>query len=194
MVYDSKNKTIILVAGSTPVQTWAYDVPTKTFTNLSPAISPPTPSADLHTQVAITYNDATGLVYFHDSSTPSDWTYNYATNLWTSWGNLGGPTNSETIAYDPNVNALVSWNKNPASNSLAEIWIGKLSTTTPLPASCDINADGLVNIIDVQFVIQQALGRAACKTGDLNNDGRCDSADVTIAVGNALVGACRSNP
>lgn len=62
------------------------------------------------------------------------------------------------------------------------------------PASnfCDLNADGAVNVYDVQMVIAQtsAAGTLPCTNGDKNGDGKCDSTDVKIVQDAALGGAC----
>jgi hypothetical protein len=194
LVYDTRRKKIVLVGGYpelTPVQTWMYDVPTRTWTQLLPQYSPPTPSEVLHRQAAVTYNASNGLIYFHDSTGPSDWTYNLQSNTWTSLGNLGGPMGAETIAYDPSVNALIAWSKNPVSGQ-PEIWIGQLTGAAPPAGPCDLNSDGVINVIDIQIVAAQSSGAVACGKGDLNRDGRCDNADLQIVVAAALAGVCRT--
>jgi hypothetical protein len=150
MVYDTRLKKVILVGGRhpyDPVDTWTYDVPTRTWTKITTAISPPTPLDDdtLHSQSAVAYNASVGLLYLHDSMGPSDWTFNLQTNTWINLGNMGGPTaacvelgvssgcGSETIAYDASANALIAANKN--SSGLEEVWIGQLNTSAPPLAS-----------------------------------------------------------
>lgn len=192
MVYDTRNKKVLL-AGGDPVQTWAYDVPRRTWTNLNPSIFPPTPSVDLHRQAAVTYNEQNGLMYYHDSGTPSDWTYDFRTNTWTNLGNLGGPTGAETIALDVAANALIGWSKNPDTGA-AEIWIGQLSGTVPAGRTCDVNGDGVVNILDVQLTTLQSSGAAPCGTADLNRDGHCDQSDAQIVIQNILGGTCQAVP
>ena len=56
---------------------------------------------------------------------------------------------------------------------------------------CDLNQDGVVNVVDVQLTINQALGLSAC-TLNLDNTGTCDAADVQRIVTAALGGACVS--
>jgi hypothetical protein len=67
---------------------------------------------------------------------------------------------------------------------------GLLSGTAPPPPSCDMNGDGVVNILDVQLAVNQAIGLAACRTADLKQNGICDSIDVQRVVTSALGGAC----
>src|SRR5271154_260550 len=45
-------------------------------------------------------------------------------------------------------------------------------------ATCDLNDDGVVNVIDVQMEIDASLGLLACGAGDLNGDGVCDATDI----------------
>jgi hypothetical protein len=63
---------------------------------------------------------------------------------------------------------------------------------TPLSsAACDVNKDGMTNVLDVQAEVNQALGVAAC-TSDINKDGLCNVIDVQRVVNTALGGACVS--
>lgn len=50
----------------------------------------------------------------------------------------------------------------------------------------DVNADGAVNVSDVQAAVNQALGAAACARGDLNGDGTCTVSDVQLVVNKAI--------
>jgi len=56
---------------------------------------------------------------------------------------------------------------------------------------CDLNSDGVVNILDVQLMINEVLGVTPC-TNDLNNDGVCDIGDVQIVVNAMTTGRCVS--
>jgi hypothetical protein len=47
----------------------------------------------------------------------------------------------------------------------------------------DINQDGLVNVVDAQLVVYQALGLMPCGAGNVNRDGRCDILDVLLEIG-----------
>jgi parallel beta-helix repeat protein len=57
--------------------------------------------------------------------------------------------------------------------------------------ACDINADGLVNVIDIQQAINQALGISACTTGDVSKDGQCNVVDVQRIINAALGNGCK---
>ena len=60
-------------------------------------------------------------------------------------------------------------------------------------SSCDLNGDGIVNVLDVQLMVSQALGTAAC-TNKLDGAASCDVIDVQRVVNAALGGACRLGP
>ena len=67
-------------------------------------------------------------------------------------------------------------------------------TATGTGASCsvdDLNGDGLVNVLDVQIAINQALGGAPCTNGDVNHDHVCNVVDVQL-VATAAVSSCSS--
>jgi len=51
----------------------------------------------------------------------------------------------------------------------------------------DVNGDGATNALDVQYVVNAALGRnKAARNADLNADGRVDSLDIQIVINEAL--------
>jgi hypothetical protein len=55
---------------------------------------------------------------------------------------------------------------------------------------CDLNADGLVNVVDVQLSVNRALGLAACTVGDIDGNGLCNVIDVQRIVVAVLGGNC----
>jgi hypothetical protein len=61
-------------------------------------------------------------------------------------------------------------------------------------ATCDLNDDGVVNVVDVQIEIDATLGLIACGAGDLNGDGVCDAADVQRVIQAALGRPCQVGP
>jgi hypothetical protein len=61
-------------------------------------------------------------------------------------------------------------------------------------ATCDLNDDGVVNVIDVQMEIDASLGLIACGAGDLNGDGVCDATDIQRVTQAALGQACQVGP
>jgi len=61
-------------------------------------------------------------------------------------------------------------------------------------ATCDLDADGIVNVVDVQLATNQALGKTPCKGADLMNAGNCSVADVQRVINAALGTACKIGP
>jgi hypothetical protein len=60
--------------------------------------------------------------------------------------------------------------------------------------SCDVDAQGTVNVVDVQLAINQALGTAPCTTADLQENGQCNVVDVQRVISTALGGTCLLGP
>jgi len=61
-------------------------------------------------------------------------------------------------------------------------------------SGCDLNGDGVVNVLDVQLSIAQVLGTAPCGSADLIGIGTCTVTDVQRIIGAALGSACRLGP
>ena len=57
---------------------------------------------------------------------------------------------------------------------------------------CDLNADGVVNVLDVQIAVNAALGVIPCGANDLDGNGKCDAADVQRVVAAAQGLGCRT--
>jgi hypothetical protein len=78
------------------------------------------------------------------------------------------------------------------SNSLTPC----ISTSVPVTkvASCDLNSDGVVNILDVQISVNQTLGATPCTNGDLNSDGMCSIIDTQRVINAAMGQSCRIGP
>jgi hypothetical protein len=55
--------------------------------------------------------------------------------------------------------------------------------------TCDINGDGAVNVVDVQLIVNEALGVTPA-VNDLNHDGVVNVADVQIVINAALGLGC----
>lgn len=110
--YDSVNHVIVGFQPLNNQATWAYNPHTATWTNMAPSTQPPVNSSMGGTNwntAALVFVPPTGKFYLHaPSATPSDWTYDYATNTWTNLGNLGGATAADTMAYDASVNSLIT--------------------------------------------------------------------------------------
>jgi hypothetical protein len=61
-------------------------------------------------------------------------------------------------------------------------------------ATCDLNDDGVVNVLDIQMEIDASLGLIPCGAGDLNGDGICNSVDVQRVIQAALGQPCQVGP
>jgi hypothetical protein len=66
-------------------------------------------------------------------------------------------------------------------------------TPPPPPSSsrCDVNNNGVTNVVDVQLCTNQVLGTSPC-TADINQDGECSVIDIQRVVNAALGGQCVS--
>jgi hypothetical protein len=60
-------------------------------------------------------------------------------------------------------------------------------------SACDLNGDGVVNMVDVQIAINQALGLLPCTSADLQHIGSCSIVDVQRVINASLGGACVLN-
>lgn len=61
-------------------------------------------------------------------------------------------------------------------------------------ATCDLNDSGAVDIVDVQMVINAAIGASACGAGDLDGNGSCNIIDVQRVIAGALGSTCHLGP
>lgn len=66
------------------------------------------------------------------------------------------------------------------------------STTVITPSLCDVDIDALVNVVDVQLMIDEAL-KAITPVHDLNHDGAVNVADVQIVLNAALGLGCSAH-
>lgn len=82
--------------------------------------------------------------------------------------------------------------KNAVSTISSATWSFRTAANENL--SCDFNSDGIVNALDVQLAVNQAIGISSCDSADLNRDGQCDTADVQRVVDAALGRPCRIGP
>ncbi len=140
LVYDTINKKVVMFGGSTSggtvkAETWAYDVPTKAWTNKSPS-SPPVGVPLAGYWPALDFMPDAGLVWYHKvtrgGSGPQDWTYNLATNAWSLIGSGAGPDDAESLAYDANSRFVTM---TAISGGSLEIWVGAIGSTLSITAS-----------------------------------------------------------
>ena len=59
---------------------------------------------------------------------------------------------------------------------------------------CDLNGDGTVNSADVTLAINQALGTLACTSADLQANGQCNVVDVQRIINASLGQVCVTGP
>jgi len=113
-------------------QTWAYDVPTKTWTQKCQTNCTPPPAETTWTnQASWAYNSATHKIIYHQSlgvGGPADWQFDPAANsgdgIWTKLVSAGGPSQLVMAGYDPAVNAIVTMDED--ANNQLEMWQGSL--------------------------------------------------------------------
>jgi len=72
-------------------------------------------------------------------------------------------------------------------------WVSPTGTAVPTP-TCDLNGDGVVTSADVQIAINQALGTTPCGSADLLQNGQCSIIDVQRVINASLGGTCRIGP
>ena len=190
MVYDSIDRKVVLFGGYTNYGgpalngVWIYDVGTNTWTNPNPSVTPPGAYYP-----AMAFDSKRGLIVLY-SGPSAMWGYNVATNQWIPLPVTGGPAPVDTggsncpqcltLAYDVGTDKYVLTNEDASySTGTWELSLGNIESLSP---SDDLNGDGLVNLLDVQLAILQALGSSACSSADLNQDGQCNVVDVQMLV------------
>lgn len=67
---------------------------------------------------------------------------------------------------------------------------GPLLTIAPL-SRCDVNADGVIDLLDVRYVIDEIEGVIVPPLTDLDGNGRTDVVDVQRVINAAVGGVCR---
>jgi hypothetical protein len=76
-----------------------------------------------------------------------------------------------------------------------EIQIPAQGSPPQLPPSCDLNGDGVVNILDAQLMINATLGTIPCTSAyKLDGTTACDNVDVQRVIAAALGGPCVIGP
>jgi len=205
LVYDTVTKKVIQYGGawgdSTPRnQTWAYDVPTHTWTQKALNTTPPplyvynSVPGSYNPVPAMIYNPNTHHVLYHQTSgvgAPADWEYDPVKDTWTLLVTTGGGPSvvDATMAYDVANNKLITWSYN---NGVPDVWQGTLSTSTTVRNPCDLNGDGVVNWSDAQVAAAQAVTPGSCGTADLIGNGQCSVFDVQRVINAIRTGTCQT--
>jgi hypothetical protein len=82
-------------------------------------------------------------------------------------------------------------------------WVGASGSSSSTPSAppppppatisaCDLNGDGVVNSADVTLAINQALGVVPCTNGSLQQNGQCNIVGVQRVINASLGGTCRT--
>jgi hypothetical protein len=79
--------------------------------------------------------------------------------------------------------------KNGVDSKSSPTW--SFTTAGSGKLSCDLNSDGVVDVVDVRIAENQALGVEPCGSADLNQDGVCTVEDVQRVVDAVLGKGCR---
>ncbi len=142
MVYDTLTKQVIQYGGvcnsNTGVgcnQTWAYSIPTHTWTQKALNTTPPPVYLSSQSNVGGTdegstaYNPVAHKVLYHQTTNtgaPADWQYDPVADSWTVLTSLnGGPTGTQSyLGFDVSANALIAWAYDPSGT--ADVWTGLL--------------------------------------------------------------------
>jgi hypothetical protein len=143
LVYDSATHKILMYGGMDGTlsvsynQTWAYDVPSRTWTQKALTTTPPPPyNGGFTAQPAMAYDSANHTLYYHQTSNtaaPADWQYNPTADTWTKvLAAGGGAAIDQDLTYDGSNNRLVGWSRNMAT-FLPDVWQAALSSTVALP-------------------------------------------------------------
>jgi hypothetical protein len=84
----------------------------------------------------------------------------------------------------------ISWSINPDQWETARAQLASiLSGSPPPPSPCDVNGDGMTNVLDVQLEVNMSLGVLLPCT---NPSGTCTVTSVQRVTNAALGGACVS--
>ena len=146
------------------------------------------------TNPGLAFDDSTGLMVGYVGSGDAITLFDPVSLTCVTRTFSGGPTSGyypaesgtyDRFAYIPSLNQFFTMNK--ATTDM-------FSLNLDAPKSCDLNNDGMVNVVDVQLAINQALGVSTCGTASLITPGQCTAADVQRVIAAALGGACVTGP
>ncbi|MGA1820295.1 MAG: kelch repeat-containing protein [Thermoplasmatota archaeon] len=149
MVYDSDSDVVLLYGGfdgnAGSPDLWAFDANTNTWTNMTPADSPPGRFGqgwvyDETRDICLMFFGVSGTTYYNDT-----WEYDYDTNTWTQLfpGTSPAPRCKGGSAYDidsdqfiffggfgnDTVNMAETWTYNYDENT----WVNRTAGTAPSP-------------------------------------------------------------
>ena len=133
MSYCSALACMLLWHGATSgevevAETWTYDVPTKTWTQVALGGGPPAYMGPSLTSFGTAFSVGRQKLFFHQpagTGGPADWMYDPLTDVWTQLTVGGiGPTVPTVMIVDESTGNLVAFVQGGGN---AEIWIGTLA-------------------------------------------------------------------
>ena len=137
-------------------------------------------------------------IWYGSSGAPGSTTANLTSNPLLNnpaGADFGLQTGSPAIGHG--VNAGLTQDIIGVARNLSAPDIGARTiggSATVTPSACDLNADGLVNSADITLALDQALGLLACTNGDINKDGVCNVIDVQRVINASTGQACKVTP
>jgi hypothetical protein len=152
LAYDTVTKKVIQFGGGTISQyynqTWAYDIPTQTWTRKALNTTPPPVYSGAGPGLpGMAYNTRTHKILFHqtgNTGAPADWQYDPVADTWERLSSSGsGPATPADVplAYDAKNDLLVSFGR---SINGAEIWQGRFASTALAPPTVPANLSAIV--------------------------------------------------
>jgi hypothetical protein len=126
--FDALHNTFVVVGGNSNSGTWTYNPTTDTYTQQTPAGTPPNPSV---TFPAMTYNTNDHRVYLFGGQAGTGYSndlyaYDVPTNTWTHFtpsGALPAPRFSAGLAYDSTNNVFMLYGGTDNSKVYNDTWI-----------------------------------------------------------------------
>ncbi len=111
MVYDSYHKKFVIFGGQDhggrPVfgDTWEYDLPTNTWTETTPSVSP-----SPRFEHAMVYDSKNKVVILQGGTNAQDtWAYDVSSKKWTSIATDGPDVRLHGMSYDSNNDLIILW-------------------------------------------------------------------------------------
>ncbi len=133
LAYDSRADRVVLFGGvfMAPLDdTWTYDLATDTWTNVTPAVSPPAPWGA--TMVYDARWDRVVLFGAGEGYGNDTWVYDVATNTWQDLGSAGAPSprSFPVMVYDSTADRVVLFGGYAGTEAMDDMWIYDLGTAT----------------------------------------------------------------
>ena len=141
MAYDAESDRIILYSGFisgdnyAPLDTWAFDMNTKTWTQMK------APGPAYHFGHSLVYNSkADRMILFGGWNIPDNvamndtWAYDYNTDTWTEMKPVVSPPgrNFQSMVYDPKADRVIMWGGGGVTDADSDtsVWVYDYNTNT----------------------------------------------------------------